>query len=415
MDQTTIDLFSQALNITSPWYVDHIDFSKEEHQMDIYVKFKEDGVFICPTCGSETGSIHDVHERTWRHLNFFQYKCYIHCQLPRIFCKVCNKVQVVEAPWARKGSGFTLMMEGLILLLTDSMTYSEAGNLIDEEDKRVFRVVKYYVKKAHNKLDCSDVTSIGVDETSKKKGHNYFTVVANMDTGAVLYVTDGKDSDTIENFRSFLVAHGGDSSKIENVCCDMSPSFIKGIDTCFPGADIVFDKFHLMMMINNAVNEVRIAEKKENDDLKGSKYIFLKNPENLTEKEKKKFESISNQNLKTLRAYHIRLEFQKNFWKSATREDAEKYLKKWYFWITHSKLKPMKELAKTIKRHWNGILNYFYSRITNGILEGINSQIQAIKRAARGFKNLDNFKTAIYHRLGRLELEISVDIFETSR
>ena len=120
------------------------------------------------------------------------------------------------------------MMEGLILLLTDSMPYSEAGNLIDEEDKRVFRVVKYYVKKAHNKLDCSDVTSIGVDETSKKKGHNYFTVVANMDTGAVLYVTDGKDSDTIENFRSFLVAHDGDSSKIENVCCDMSPSFIKG-------------------------------------------------------------------------------------------------------------------------------------------------------------------------------------------
>jgi len=301
------------------------------------------------------------------------------------------------------------MMEGLILLLTESMTYSETGNLIDEEDKRVFRVVKHYVKKAHDKLDCSNVTSIGVDETSKKKGHNYLTVVANMDTGSVIYVTDGKDSDTMDDFHSFLIEHGGEPSNIENVCCDMSPAFIKGIDANFPNADIVFDKFHLMMMVNNTVNMVRIAERKENSDLKGSKYVFLKNPENLTQKERNKLTSLSIQNLKTVRAYNIKISFQ-NFWKFSTKEAAESFLKKWYFWITHSKLEPMKDLSKAIKRHWNGILNYFHSRITNGILEGINSQIQGIKRAARGFKNIENFKTAIYHRLGGLDLEVSLDI-----
>jgi len=408
-DQATA-LFSQALNITPPWYIEQISFSKEDRRMDIYVAFSKDGVFTCPGCKAETSRIHDIRERTWRHLNFFQYKCYIHCQLPRIFCKSCEEIKDVDVPWARKGSGFTLLMEGLILLLTTSMTYLETGTLIGETDKRVFRVVDYYVNKAHAALDCSSVTSIGIDETASRKGHNYLTVVADLESGSVIYATGGRSNFAIDDFRKFLESHGGNPANIANVSCDMSPAFIKGIEANFPDADIVFDKFHIMMMVNKAVNEVRIKERKEQPTLKHTKYVILKNPENLTEKEQKKLSSLANQNLKTMRAYNMKLQFQE-LWHFNSIDLAETFLQKWYNWITHSQLEPMKELAKTIKRHWKGILNYFHARITNGILESINSRIQEIKRNAHGFRNMRNFITAIYHRLGGLELDISFDVF----
>jgi len=249
------------------------------------------------------------------------------------------------------------------------------------------------------------VTSVGVDETASKKGHNYVTVFSDVDSGRVLYVTVGKDTATIADFREFLLSHNGNPDQIHSMCCDMSPSFIRGIEDTFPDASIVFDKFHLMLAVNKTVNDIRIEERRHTNILKKTKYMFMKNPENLTDNERKKLDSIVCQNLKTVKAYHIRLNFQE-LWKCHTSGAAEKFLKKWYFWITHSHIPQMKELAKTIKRHWKGILNYFFAHITNGILEGINGMIQNIKRGARGYKNIGNFITMIYLRLGRLELEV---------
>ncbi|HJJ47155.1 MAG TPA: ISL3 family transposase, partial [Methanocorpusculum sp.] len=298
-----------------------------------------------------------------------------------------------------------VLMEGMILLLAKQMTVSALGKYIDETDKRVFRVLRYYVKRAHEKQDCSVITSICVDETASKKGHNYITVFSDVDTGKVVYVTPGKDASTIADFRDFLLTHNGNPNQIHSVCCDMSPAFIGGVENTFPDASIVFDKFHLMLAVNKTVNDIRIEERKTTDALKKTKYLFLKNPENLTEKERKKLDSIVCQNLKTAKAYHIRLNFQE-LWKCKTPSAAEKFLKQWYFWITHSKIPQMKELAKTIKRHWKGIINYFFAHVTNGILEGINGMIQNIKREARGYKNIGNFITMIYLRLGELELEV---------
>jgi len=159
----------------------------------------------------------------------------------------------------------------------------------------------------------------------------------------------------------------------------MSPAFIKGAEEQFPEAHLTFDKFHVLKVINEAVDKVRRQEQQDRPELRRTRYLWLKNPANLKKKQAEALESlqVKKLNLKTARAYHIRMNFQE-FWNQPL-STAEPFLKKWYFWATHSRLEPIKEAAYTIKRHWNGILRWFTSKINNGILEGINSLIQAAK------------------------------------
>ncbi len=162
-----------------------------------------------------------------------------------------------------------------------------------------------------------------------------------------------------------------------------------------------------MKMMNEAVDEVRKQEQSTVKELKNSKYLWLKNEENLSEKQLEKFLNLKNLNLRTVRAYNIKLNLQR-FWDSQNRNEATKSLKKWYYWATHSRLTPITEAAKTVKKHWDGILNYFDSRITNGILEGINSIVQLQKRNARGFKNIQYFINVIHLKLGKLKFGLPI-------
>jgi len=174
------DVFSLALHLEEPWYVSHSTISLDENRIDIYIDYHPGKPLKCSKCGEESSRIHDVTEKVWRHLNFFQYKCYLHCRMPRIYCSNCG-AHIVDVPWSRSGSGFTLMMESFILMLANNMTFKAISEMIHETDKRIFRVIKHYVKKAQEKLDCSLITLIGVDETSSKKGHNYITSFVNME------------------------------------------------------------------------------------------------------------------------------------------------------------------------------------------------------------------------------------------
>ncbi|MCU7526768.1 MAG: ISL3 family transposase, partial [Ignavibacteria bacterium] len=374
------ELFQKALNIEDPWYVKDINFNLELKQLDIWIDFKKGSKFSCPKCHESDCSVHDTIEKVWRHLNFFEYKTYIHCRVPRVKCGDCD-VHQIEVPWARKQSGFTLLMDAIILTLAQSMPVLKVAEMLDEHDTRIWRVIIYYVKKSRAKEDFSNVSVIGVDETSFKKGHKYVTILADIEKSKVIYVCEGKDSSTLSRFSEDLKNHGGFPTMIQSVSCDMSPSFINGILSEFPDAKITFDKFHVMKMMNEAVDDVRKQEQSKVKELKNSKYSWLKNEKNLSEKQSEKFLNLKNQNLKTVRAYNIKLSLQE-FWDSQNRNEATQYLKKWYFWATHSRLTPVTEAAKTVKKHWDGILNYFDSRITNGILEGINSIVQLQKRNA---------------------------------
>jgi len=399
------DLFQLALGLRPPWYVVSCEFSPDKRRLDIEIDFPRGSVFSCPSCGREGCSAYDTERHTWRHLNFFQHEAYLNVRVPRVSCGDCG-IKTIEVPWARSGSGFTLLFEALIMTMAKAMPVKSIADIVKEHDTRIWRVLNHYVHQSRQGADFSTVTEVGVDETSSKRGHNYVSLFVDMKASQVLFATEGKDASTLERFKADFEEHHGDPSHVQEVCCDMSPAFIKGVEKHFPEAHLTFDKFHVLKVINEAVDEVRRQEQQVRPELKKTRYLWLKNPVNLKANQAATLEAlqVKKLNLKTARAYHIRMNFQE-FW-SQPLLAAEAFLKKWYFWATHSRLAPIKEAAYTMKRHWDGILRWFTSKINNGILEGINSLIQAAKARARGYRTVKNLTTMIYLIGGKLEFRL---------
>jgi len=292
------------------------------------------------------------------------------------------------------------------MAMAKEMPVNAIARLVREHDTRIWRVLNHYVEQARSEQDYSGVCKVGMDETSSKRGHNYITVFVDMDNSKVLFVTPGKDAATVTEFKKDLEAHGGAVENVTQACCDMSQAYIRGIEDTFDNAAITFDKFHILKVINEAVDEVRRMEQKTRPELKKTRYAWLKNPGNLKPKQQAVIETLTlpKMKLKTAKAYQIKLTFQDLY--EQTKDKAEKFLKRWYFWATHSRLQPMIEATRTIKRHWEGVLAWFDSGITNGVLEGINSLIQAAKAKARGYRSTTNLITVVYLIAGKLNLGV---------
>lgn len=400
-----LSLFQLALGIQDPWFVQDTAFSEADGKLDIYLDYHQDSLFACSLCqGSHP--VHDVESRTWRHLNFFQYQCFLHAPQPRVKCDDKDGQTVnVAVPWARPQSGFTLLFEAFTMELANHMPLSVAEKILSIYDNRIMRIVKHYVDEARVTVDMSEVKKLSVDETSKAKGHDYVSVFTDIQQAAVLFVAKGRENSVFKDFCQDLEAHKGKTENINAICMDLSKAFIKGAEDNLPEANVIFDKFHVTGYVNEAVDEVRRQEQKDNPLLTGSRYAFLHNPQNTTAKQKQQLDSLCKLNLKTVRAYHLKLALQ-DIYRLRTPAYAEQKLKQWYFWATHCRLQPMIEAARTIKRHWEGIVRYFKDRITNGLAEGINGIIQNIKRQARGFTNVQNFITMIYLRLSKLRFKL---------
>lgn len=396
-------LFEKALRLESPWKVTRIEFTEKQETIKVFIDFPRGSIFKCPKCKKEVKA-YDTTEKTWRHLNFFQYECYLVVRVPRIDCKEDGILQV-EVPWARDAADFTCLFESFAMTLCREMPVNKVSQIIKVDDNKLWRMMNYYTEAARQLEDYRDVKKVGIDETSKTKGHDYVTLFVDLPKSKTIFVVEGKDSETIEEFKKDLIEHGGMPENITDASIDMSPAFIKGVEDNFPNAEITFDKFHIMKIINKAVDEVRKEESKKQSILRGQKYIFLKNRDDLTESQKeilKTIESMPRLNLKTVKALHIRENFQE-IYKEKDKEGFEKALKKWYFWATHSRIEAIKEAAKTIKRHWSGVIRWYESKVSNGILEGLNSLIQAAKAKARGYRTFKNLRTIIYMLTGKLD------------
>lgn len=394
-----------ALGLAPPWKVVSSEFNPDQKRLDIILDFPAGSSFVCPDCGQTNLKAHDTVQKSWRHLNFFQHEAYLSARVPRVKCPSCG-IRLVDTPWARSGSGFTLLFEAMIMTLAKSMPVKTIGAFVNEHDTRLWRMIHHYVDIARAASDYSDVSKVGVDETASRRGHNYVSLFVDLDGSKVIFATEGKDASTVERFRDDLAAHGGTPDHVTDFCCDMSPAFIKGVEDNFEAAEVTFDKFHIMKVINEAVDEVRRQEQKDRPELKRTRYIWLKNPANITLKQFNTLKelSFSKINLKTSRAFQIKLNFQELF--EQPRNLAEAYLEKWYFWATHSRLEPIKQAAYTIKRHWAGVIRWFTSALTNGLLEGLNSLIQAAKARARGYRTTKNLITMIYLIGGKLDFRL---------
>jgi len=396
------ELFQIALGLGPPWMVDRCTFDQLAGRLDIHLDFPRGGVFPCPLCGVSCKA-YDTDELTWRHLNFFQHQTFLHARTPRVDCSQCG-IHRVAVPWARSDSGFTLLFEALVVMLAKSMPVLAVARCVGEHDTLVWRIVTYYVDAARAKADHSTVSQVGVDETASRRGQRYVSLFVDLEQRKVLFATPGKDASTVAAFASDLKAHGGDPDAVTDVSADMSKAFFNGVTTNLPNAAVTFDKFHVVSLVNAAVEKVRRIEQKTCSELVGSRYVWLKNPENLTDSQWEKFDALDivNSHLKTARAYQIRLTFQDLFNQPA--DQAKAFLDKWYFWATHSRIPAIIDVAKTIRRHQDGILRWFTSKINNGILEGINSLVQAAKAKARGYRSDRNLVTIIYLIAGKLDL-----------
>lgn len=399
------ELFSVALGIEEPVYIDEVALDTGTGELHIHMNFRRGGRFACSECGESGLTVHDTVKKTWRHLNFFQYKCYIHMRTPRTKCPKCGE-RLWMPPWGRKQSGFTVLFEAFVMALAKEMPISRIGELVGEQDTRIWRIVRGHINRAYSRKKFECTTKIGTDETSSRKGHNYVTVFADMDSGEVLFATEGKDASTVLAFAQELPKHEAQPEQIKEVTMDMSPAFISGVANNLPKADVTFDKFHVIQALNKAQDEVRRMEQAKNPLLKRTRYIWLKNPENLTADQTKQLSTLRHENLKTAKVYQMKLTFQDIYRNIREPEAAEEAIKKWLSWAVRSRLEPVKRFAKLVKRHFSGILRFFVTRLTSGTMEGINSRIQEIKRRARGFRNINNFIAMIYLEAANLDLAL---------
>lgn len=405
----TKELFQMALNVTDPWYIKDLEFDSEAKRLDIYLDFKKGSTFS-HIADDETElaglKAYDTKEKQWRHLNFFEHECYLHARVPRVRLPD-GKVKLIKTPWEGLSNGFTLLFEALLMQLVSAMPVKKVADIAKVSDDKLWDMIDRYIDQTREYEDFSDVTAVGLDETSRAKGHEYITLFVDLEQKRTIYITTGKDSDTVKDFKEDLEVHNGSAGAIRDVSCDMSPAFTKGVKEYLPDANITYDKFHIIKLINEAVDKVRRSESVEMKILKGTRYVFLKNASNLTKKQTATLMkcTLSNMNLKTVRAYNIKTAFQE-IYGAKTKEEFVTYLNKWYFWATHSRLEPIIKVARTIKRHWDGVVNYHQSNINNGILEGLNSAIQAAKSKARGYKTFKNYKNIVYLLTGKLDFSL---------
>ena len=388
------------MGLEAPWHIDKIVIDKELSQLDIYLRFTRGFKFKMDD--NESYTAHDTVERTWQHLDFFQYKCYLHAKVPRVK-QSDGKIKTYPVPWARKGSGFTLLFEAFAMLLIENeMPVNKAAKITKVYPNRLWNIFNYWVSKAHTEDTIDNLVKIGFDETSIKKGHNYVTTMVGLDKRRVLFATEGKGADCIEKSVEFLNEKSVNVDSINHVCIDMSPSFISGCHEHLPDASVTFDKFHVMKEVNKAMDELRKLERKGNDMLKKHKYTFLKNK--LSPKIQNERDFLLEMYPKLGEGYRLKYLF-KDFWDLKDKEEAESYLAFWCDIADDSGIYPFQKAVRTIKAHWSGIINYTESRINNGILEGINSKIQLAKTRARGYRNTKNFINMIYFICGKLKFD----------
>ncbi len=396
-------LFEQALGIHAPWYVKSIDFDIETKRLEIDVDFKIGSRFRDESEGDESPSykVHDTVVKEWRHLNFFEHECYLKARVPRIK-RDDGKVRLISPPWSGVVSGFTLLFEALLLQLCKAMPVHNVSQLVGVSDYLIWRMLDVYTEGAKFDEDLSGVDAIGMDETSIAKGHDYITLFVDLNAKRTLHVSKGKGSATVVDFFDVLEKKTGSREQIKDVSCDMSPAFIKGVREQLPKAQITFDKFHIMKIINEGVDQVRRIEAKTNPLLKGARYAVLKNDANLTKKQQEtKTLLLKELNMKTVQAMQMRETFQQLYQRNHVSE-FEQQLRVWCTWVAASEMPAMLKVKEMIERHWNGIIRWQESKINNGILEGLNSVLQAAKRKARGYK-FAHFKTIAYLITGKLD------------
>lgn len=395
------------MGLVEPWTVTDVNLDIKALRVDVWVDHPSGLRWRCPKCGEES-SLHDhSDERVWRHLDSCQFKTYLHARPPRLKCPR-HGVRQARLSWAEPNSRFTALFERLAIDVLKETDVEGATRLLGLSWDEAWAIKRRAVERGLKRKKKRAVPLIGVDEKAFRKGHRYVTVVCDLERGTVEHVEKDRKKASLDAY--FAGMSPRRRERIRAVAMDMWEPYVASVVEHVPGAEtkIVFDRFHAMKHVNEAVDKVRKQEhralgKEGKETLKGTKYLWLRGGENVAEDDLDRFEALKKANLRTGRAWAIK-ESLRGLWSYRRAGWARRHWEKWYGWAMRSRLGPMMRAARTLKGHLANIMTYFEHRITNAVSEGINSTIQRIKQRARGFRNLENFKTSIYFHCGGLSL-----------
>jgi transposase len=403
----SVELYRQLLGLTAPWTVERVELDMAKQHVEVHVGHPAGQHFACPECGRELGVYDHLAERVWRHLDSCQFRTYLHARAPRVSCPE-HGVHQVTLPWAQAGSRFTNLFEALAIEVLLAANVKKAAQILRITWDEAWHLMERAVLRGRGAKGDDVPRRIGIDEKAIAKGHRYMTLVCDLEEATVEYVgEDRKETSLAAYFDAFPKER---REQIEAISLDMWPAYINACRDKVPGADgkMVFDRFHIMRHVVDAVDKIRKREHKNlmqvgDATLTKSKYLWLTNPANMTDKARARFDELKGAELKTGRAWAIK-EALRELWSYTSAAWARKFWKRWYFWATHSRLAPMVAAAKLIARHLPNVLTYFAHRITNAVAEGLNSKIATIQKRACGYRNPNHFKIAVYFHCGGLNL-----------
>ena len=399
-------LFAQLLGLEEPWKVTSVEPDFENKSLSIHIKWPEGTKGPCPECGNMSSVYDHREEREWRHLDTMQFKTLLIAEVPRVKCS-SHGIKSLKVPWADMKSRFTLLFERFAIdVLLAANNQSKAAELLGLSWDEVHAIQERAVRRGMERRELSDTTYLGIDEKNFLKGQSYASILYDLDHSHVLEVVQDRNEESATKLLKTIPEETRENIKAVGV--DMWKPYINSVGTVLPSADIVHDKFHIVSHLSDAVDDVRRKEHKTlkidgSDILKGTRYTWLRNPENWTEKDEATFEMLKDAGLQVGRAWMIKENFG-YFWDYIYEKSARKFFDQWYFWATHSRLEPIVKVAKMIKAHFDNIITYLEHRITNAKAEGLNSKIQTVKSAARGFRNFKNYRIAILFHCGGLNL-----------
>lgn len=401
------ELYRRILGIETPWYVDRVELKLTEGEIHVYLEHASLPHWACPECGAACQLYDHQPERQWRHLDTCQYQTILHAKPPRSQCDE-HGVHTVKLPWAEASSRFTALFEALAIAWLKEASQTAIAKRLGLSWDEIHGIMERAVRRGLERRKVEAVPLVGVDEKAFRKGQRYLTLVNDLSGSRVLYVAEGRQRSSLDGFWKTLTPQ--QLGSIEAVAMDMWEPYVASVREHVEGADgkIVFDKFHIAQHLGEAVDRVRRRENKTlraagDDRLKGTRYDWLRHPAAMDPDDRRQFAALRNSNLKTARAWALK-ESGMALYGYTYERPARKHFRWWHGWAVRSRLQPMIEVARMLKRRFENVITYLRHRITNAGSESINSKIQWVKYTARGYRNLENFVHAIYFHCGGLDL-----------
>ena len=401
------ELYRQILGISAPWLVDRVELKLDGGEVHVHLDHAGTVNWPCPECGAPCRLYDHQAERSWRHLDTCQYQTILHAKPPRIECRE-HGVRVIKLAWAEPASRFTALFERLAIDWLKAASQSAVAEHLDLSWDEIHGIMERAVERGLERRKAESVPLLGVDEKAFRKGHKYFTLVNDLLRSRVLYVAEDRTQKSLDGFWETLSPE--QRTSIEALAMDMWDPYIASVHEHLleAGKKIVFDKFHIAKHLGEAVDKVRRRENKTlraagDDRLTGTRYDWLRHPAKMEPKDRQEFVLLKNSNLKTARAWALK-QAAMDLFTYVYERPARKHFHWWHNWAVRSRLPPMIEKARMLKRRFENIITYLHHPITNALSESINSKIQWVKYTARGFRNKRNFQIAIYFHCGGLDL-----------